>query len=185
MTQLTEAEGQVGLALARQAVETAVRRARLTPRELPVVFSTPRGVFVTLTMDRELRGCIGLPYPVAPLEQAIIEAGASAALHDPRFPPVTLGELDRIRIELTVLTEPVPISGLPSARSDAVQVGRHGLIVRSHNSSGLLLPQVASEYGWNALEFLDHTCRKAGLTKGCWQRPDVEVSLFEGQIFHE
>lgn len=186
MTQLNDAEGRLGLVLARHAVEAAVHGTRPSSGEqLPPVFSEPRGVFVTLTRDGELRGCIGLPYPVVPLEQAIIEAGRSAALQDPRFPPVTPGELERIRVELTVLTMPEPIPVSSSARSDAVRVGRHGLIIRGLGTSGLLLPQVATEYGWNATEFLDQACRKAGLPRGCWRRPDVEVSLFEGQIFHE
>lgn len=185
MRQLTDEEGRLGLALARQAVEAAVRRSRPVHGALPDVFSEPRGVFVTLTRDGQLRGCIGLPYPVAPLGEAIIEAGQSAALHDPRFPPLTLGELDRIRVELTVLTMPTPISGPPSERPNVVEVGRHGLIVRGLGTSGLLLPQVAIEYGWTATEFLGHTCRKAGLPPDCWRRPDIEVSLFEGQIFHE
>ncbi|MGD9937112.1 MAG: TIGR00296 family protein [Methanoregulaceae archaeon] len=185
MTQLSDEEGRVGLALARRAVEAAVQRSHPVPGELSPVFFEPRGVFVTLTRDGELRGCIGLPYPVAPLGQAIIEAGASAALQDPRFSPVAPGELDRVRVELTVLTTPIPLSGPPSARPDSVKVGRHGLIVRGHGTSGLLLPQVATEYGWNATEFLDQTCRKAGLPAGCWRRPEIEVSLFEGQIFKE
>ncbi len=185
MTQLSDEEGRLGMALARQAVEAAVRRQRPAQAPLPPVFSEPRGVFVTLTRNGELRGCIGLPYPVAPLAKAIVEAGTSAALQDPRFPPVQPSELASIRVELTVLTMPAPIGGPAESRAGQVEVGRHGLIVRGHGTSGLLLPQVATEYGWAALEFLDQTCRKAGLQAGCWRRPEVEVSLFEGQIFHE
>ena len=185
MTQLSDEEGRLGLAIARQAVEAAVHRRIPALPSLPPVFSEPRGVFVTLTRGGELRGCIGFPYPVAPLGKAIVEAGTSAALQDPRFPPVGLEELDLIRVELTVLTTPAPIDGPSESRSASVEVGRHGLIVRGRGASGLLLPQVATEYGWTAPEFLDQTCRKAGLPAGCWRRPDVEVSLFEGQIFHE
>jgi len=116
MTQLSDEEGRLGLALARQAVEAAVRRRRPALPSLPPVFSEPRGVFVTLTRGGELRGCIGLPYPVAPLGKAIVEAGTSAALQDPRFPPVGPEELGLIRVELTVLTMPAPIDGPAESR---------------------------------------------------------------------
>ncbi len=185
MTQLSEAEGRAAVDLARRTVEAAVRREPYNRGSLPAVFAERRGVFVTLTRDGQLRGCIGLPYPIAPLADAIVEAGASAALRDPRFPPVQPADLVRIRVEVTVLTMPEPIPGPAERRAERVEVGRHGLIVRGRGTSGLLLPQVATEYGWTSTEFLDQTCHKAGLAGGCWRSPDVEVSLFEGQIFHE
>lgn len=185
MTQLSEAEGRTAVTLARQAVEAAVRRERSSRGALPPVFDERRGVFVTLTENGQLRGCIGLPYPVSPLGDAIIEASSSAALQDPRFAPVRPTELPLLRVEVTVLTLPTPIPGPAESRADHVEVGRHGLIVRGQGTSGLLLPQVATEYGWTPTEFLDQTCRKAGLRSGCWRTPEVEVSLFEGQIFHE
>jgi uncharacterized protein (TIGR00296 family) len=185
MTQLSEAEGRDALVLARRTVEAAVRREAYERGVLPPVFGERRGVFVTLTEDGQLRGCIGLPYPVAPLADAIVEAGASAALRDPRFRPVQPAELPMLRVEVTVLTTPSPIPGPAENRADHVEVGRHGLIVRDQRTSGLLLPQVATEYGWTPTEFLDQTCNKARLRTGCWRTPGVEVSLFEGQIFHE
>ena len=94
-------------------------------------------------------------------------------------------ELPLLRVEVTVLTMPMPIPGPAEKRADLVEVGRHGLIVRGQGTSGLLLPQVATEYGWTPTEFLDQTCRKAGLRTGCWRTPDIEVCVFEGQIFHE
>lgn len=185
MTQLSEAEGQAALALARRTVEAAVRREPHEVGALPPVFDEPRGVFVTLTENGQLRGCIGLPYPVAPLADAIVRAGESAALEDPRFPPVRPSELPLLRVEVTVLTLPTPIPGPAAGRAEHVEVGRHGLIVRGQGMSGLLLPQVATEFGWTPAEFLDQTCNKAGLRTGCWRTPAVEVSSFEGQIFHE
>ena len=185
MTQLSEAEGREALSLARRTVEAAVRREPYERGPLAPVFSERRGVFVTLTEDGQLRGCIGLPFPIAPLADAIVEAGSSAALQDPRFSPVRPAELPRLRVEVTVLTMPAPIPGPAERRAEQVEVGRHGLIVRGQGTSGLLLPQVATEYGWTPTEFLDQTCRKAGLRAGCWRTPEVEVSVFEGQIFHE
>jgi uncharacterized protein (TIGR00296 family) len=185
MKVLTPEEGAAALALARQALDAAVKRERPVPPRLPPVFDEKRGVFVTLTEAGDLRGCIGLPYPVMPLAEAIPEAAASAALHDPRFAPVEPGELPGIRVEVTVLSVPAPLSGPPEARESCVQIGVHGLIAQGLGRSGLLLPQVATEYRWTACEFLDHTCVKAGLPPGSWRSPGVEVLTFEGQIFHE
>lgn len=185
MKVLTPEEGAAALALARQALEAAVRNERFSLPSLPPVFREKRGVFVTLTEGGELRGCIGLPYPVMPLAQALQEAAASAALQDPRFPPVEPEDLPRIHVEVTVLSVPAPVSGPPEGREVCIQVGTHGLIARGLGRSGLLLPQVATEYCWSACEFLDHTCVKAGLPPGSWRSPKVEVLTFEGQIFHE
>jgi len=185
MTQLSDAEGREALSLARRTVEAAVRREPYDRGPLAPVFDERRGVFVTLTENGQLRGCIGLPFPIAALADAIVEAGSSAALRDPRFSPVRPAELPLLRVEVTVLTMPMPIPGPAERRADLVEVGRHGLIVRGQGTSGLLLPQVATEYGWTPTEFLDQTCRKAGLRTGCWRTPDIEVSVFEGQIFHE
>jgi uncharacterized protein (TIGR00296 family) len=185
MKVLTAVEGAAALALARQALDAGVKGERLSPPSLPPVFSEKRGVFVTLTEGGVLRGCIGLPYPVMPLGEAIPEAAVSAALQDPRFPPVEPEELPKVRVEVTVLSVPEPVSGPPESRESCVRVGVHGLIVQGHGRSGLLLPQVATEYRWTACEFLDHTCVKAGLPPGTWKSPRVQVLSFEGQIFHE
>jgi uncharacterized protein (TIGR00296 family) len=185
MKVLSAEEGAAALSLARHALEAAVRNERFSLPSLPPVFREKRGVFVTLTERGELRGCIGLPYPVMPLGEAILEAAASAALQDPRFPPVEPDEIPEIRVEVTVLSVPAPLTGPPGDRESCVQVGTHGLIVQGHGRSGLLLPQVATEYCWTACDFLDHTCRKAGLPPGSWRSPGTEVLTFEGQIFTE
>lgn len=185
MFALTSEEGETAVRLARDALEKSLRCEEFTLPPLPPIFSEKRGVFVTLTRDGDLRGCIGFPYPVLPLGKGIVQAALSAALEDPRFLPVREAELPLLRIEMTVLTVPEPLTCPPEERPGHVEVGRHGLILAGHGRSGLLLPQVASEYGWDAEEFLDHTCLKAGLSPGCWKRADVEVATFEGQIFHE
>ncbi|WP_298669082.1 TIGR00296 family protein [uncultured Methanofollis sp.] len=185
MFALTSEEGGTAVRLARDALEKSLRGEEFTLPPLSRIFSEKRGVFVTLTRDGSLRGCIGLPYPVMPLGKGIVHAALSAALEDPRFPPVRVAELPKIRVEVTVLTVPEPLACLPEERAGHVEVGRHGLVLAGHGRSGLLLPQVAPEYGWDAEEFLDHTCLKAGLPPGCWKRGDVEVATFEGEIFHE
>jgi len=183
MQLLTDNEGAMAVRSARAAIEYAVAKRPGTSFNLPPVFSEKRGVFVTLTKRSSLRGCIGFPYPVMPLGEAIVHAAGAAALEDPRFPPVTKDELAAISLEVTILTVPEPLKGEPAKRPEQVIVGKHGLIARGMGTSGLLLPQVATEYGWDAITFLDHTCTKAGLSKRCWTSKNVEILTFEGQIF--
>jgi uncharacterized protein (TIGR00296 family) len=185
MHALSRDEGAAALALARSAVAHAVRNKRCTPPSLPPIFEEKRGVFVTLKENGLLRGCIGLPYPVMSLSEGLIEAGGSAACEDPRFPPVSPEEVDRLEIEVTVLTTPQPLLGSPAQRPEMVKVGIHGLIVKGYGMSGLLLPQVPVECGWSSREFLAHTCLKAGLPPEAWKTPDIQVFTFEGQIFCE
>jgi uncharacterized protein (TIGR00296 family) len=185
MVLLTADEGAVAVQLARGAIEYAIDKKRKPGLDLTPIFREKRGVFVTLTMQGDLRGCIGFPYPVMPLGDAIDHAAVAAALEDPRFPALEALELPFIRIEVTILTVPQPLTCDPDKRPDHVEVGRHGLIVRGMGTSGLLLPQVATEYGWDSTTFLNQTCGKAGLPDPCWQSRRVEVLTFEGQIFHE
>lgn len=185
MDLLTTDDGELALRLARGAIEYTIAKKPKPFLALSPVFKDKRGVFVTLTKKGELRGCIGFPYPVMPLEEAIEDAAVAAATGDPRFPPVRKDELVSIRAEVTVLTVPVPVEGEPQKRFEKIEVGRHGLIVRGRGLSGLLLPQVATEYGWDSATFLDHTCNKAGLPVRCWTQVSVEILTFEGQIFTE
>jgi len=185
MEMLTPEEGRTAVHLARKAIEKAVDGGRMVLPALPPVFGEKRGVFVTIKRQGRLRGCIGLPYPIRPLGDAIIEAAVSAALEDPRFPPVSRQELTDLNLEVTVLSEPRPLECPPEERPGCVEVGKHGLIVSGLGTGGLLLPQVPTEYGWTSREFLDQTCVKAGLRPGCWKRDDVAVQTFDGQIFEE
>lgn len=178
-------DGEMALRLARGAIEYAIVKKPKPALVLTPVFGDKRGIFVTLTKTGELRGCIGFPYPVMPLGDAIEDAAVAAATGDPRFPPVRKEELSSIGLEVTILTDPVPVIGEPGKRPEKIEVGRHGLIVRGRGTSGLLLPQVATEYGWDSTTFLDHTCIKAGFPERCWTNANVEVLTFEGQIFTE
>ncbi|OFV67152.1 MAG: AMMECR1 domain protein [Candidatus Syntrophoarchaeum caldarius] len=185
---LSEEEGKEALRLARDAIEAYIRDGkRINPDEykLSPVFDEKRGVFVTINKQGALRGCIGFPYPVMQLKNAIVEAAISAASSDPRFPSLSPDELEKIELEVTVLTEPIKLDVKPKDRANAIIIGKHGLIVRNGPYQGLLLPQVALEWGWDAVTFLEQTCLKAGLTPDMWLDEKTDVSIFEGQIFRE
>ena len=183
MDQLSPIEGRLAVRLARTALESRIRGDCMNPESLPPIFSEKRGVFVCVKRHGELRGCIGFPYPMLPLGDAIMQAAVAAVTEDPRFAPVGPREIGDLSVEVTVLTPPVSLQGEPEKRSDKIEVGKHGVIVRGFGTSGLLLPQVAVEYKWDSRTFLDHTCMKAGLRAGCWTGGSVEVLTFEGQIF--
>lgn len=179
-------EGKAAVRLARGSLSSyVVSGSRLPPAALPPVFQEKRGVFVTLHEDAELRGCIGFPYPVLPLGAAIIDSAIQAGIADPRFLPVSAEELDRIVIEVTILTKPEPLDVERSVLPDAVKVGRHGLIIKRGIDSGLLLPQVATEFGLDSTDFLCQTCLKAGLPVDAWLDEETSVQCFEAQIFSE
>ncbi len=149
-------------------------------------FSFKSGVFVTLNTTLGLRGCIGYPLPDKSLFNALEDAAISAATEDPRFSPVKYKELDSITFEVTVLTSPKKIvASKPEEYLSKIKVGRDGLIVKHGFHSGLLLPQVPIEYGWNEEEFLEYTCEKAGLSKKYWKNPETEIQKFEGIVFKE
>jgi hypothetical protein len=175
MKVLERVEGELALRIARGALDAHLAGVAYRLPPAPRIFSE-KGM---------LRGCIGLPLPVLPLGEALVEAAVSAGTGDPRFPPVSREEMKEIHFEVTVLSVPETLTCAPAERPQHVEVGRHGLIMRGRGRSGLLLPQVAAEYGWTAGEFLEHTCGKAGLSPGCWKSPEVEVLTFEGQIFSE
>lgn len=183
----TEEEGEEGLKLARAAIVEQLSKNRKiqAPDNVPVSFEEKRGVFVTLNKHENLRGCIGYPYPIFKLKDAIIDAAISAALNDPRFPPVALDEFKDVTIELTILTTPQVLKEEPGKLPEQIEIGKHGLIVKRGIYQGLLLPQVATENKWSAEEFLCQTCWKAGLPQDAWLLKDTEVSTFEGQIFKE
>jgi len=186
---LTETEGRAAVKLARKTIETFLSEGRLpglqeSGLDLTPVFGENRGVFVTLTEDGLLRGCIGHPYPDSTLKEAILDSAISAATSDPRFPPVEEEELASIVVEVTILTQPEKINVPPKDLPDNVEIGKHGLIVKQGYCQGLLLPQVAPENNMDSIDFLSHTCIKAGLSPDAWLR-GAEVYCFEGQIFKE
>ena len=171
------------LILARRSVETRIREGRFLVKgeDYSEVAPEPRGAFVTLTTSEgELRGCIGHVLPHVALDETVVRMAAAAAQEDPRFEGVTPEEIPDLHIEISALTVPVP---LPSP--EAVEVGRHGLIVSRGWAKGLLLPQVATEYGWDREEFLRHTCLKAGLPPDAWRDPATKIECFEAEVWGE
>ncbi len=143
-------------------------------------FAEECGVFVTLKKHGDLRGCIGLIQGVEPLGDAIKEMAVAAATRDPRFPPVTLEELKEIDVEISVLSPLMPVTSL-----DEIVVGRDGLLLKKGFRSGVLLPQVPTEYGWDRDTFLEHLCLKAGLPPGSHRSPDVQLLRFTAEVFGE
>jgi|SRR3989304_1740776 len=185
---LTKTEGETAVRLARRAMEECLRnKIKIMPDNLPSLFKEKRGVFVTLNKKKtikELRGCIGRPYPILPLGEAIIVSVINAAREDPRFDPVEPGEMDELLIEVTVLTLPRKIKAKPRDIPDKIKIGRDGLIIATGRCQGLLLPQVAVEHGFDCSEFLCQTSMKAGLMPDAWLN-GADVYSFQGQIFEE
>ena len=187
-TQLSDSDGVVLVKTARKAVTQFLSNGNRMKLEsdLEEKFSFKSGVFVTLNNPDGLRGCIGFPIPEKKLSHAIVEGAIAAATEDPRFPSVKTNELNDIVFEVTVLTPPVEIDvSDPTEYLEKIKVGRDGLIIKHSFSSGLLLPQVPVEYGWNVEEFLQHTCEKAGLARDTWKNESVKIEKFEGIIFKE
>jgi uncharacterized protein len=184
-------EGRTAVALARETLDAHLSAKKLEPKRWGQgIFSELRGVFVTINSAEErpdrLRGCVGFPYPVRPLGDAIREAAIAAATEDPRFPPVSKSELGRIVLEVSILTTPQPLEA--AGRQDLpskVRIGVDGLIISRYGLSGLLLPQVATEFGMDQAEFLSQACMKAGLPPDTWLESGTEVLTFQAEIFSE
>jgi hypothetical protein len=185
---LSDSDGEKLVKMARAVVTEFLKNKNKMKldSEFEESFSANAGVFVTINHQSNLRGCIGYALPDKKLYNALEDAAISAATEDPRFPSVTFEELDQITFEVTVLTPPQEIEVTdPKEYPSMIKVGRDGLIVKSGFNSGLLLPQVPKEYGWNEEEFLGHTCEKAGLAKDFWQKKETKVLKFEGIVFKE
>jgi AmmeMemoRadiSam system protein A len=138
------------------------------------------GAFVTLHKNRDLRGCIGYVSGYAPLQEAVADLAVSAAFRDPRFSPLKKSELSEIDIEISVLT---PLENVNDISE--IKIGRDGLKIKQPPYEGLLLPQVAAEYGWDVETFLEHTCSKAGLPSDAWKDESTEIKKFSALIFGE
>jgi hypothetical protein len=185
---LTKEQGKKLLKLARESIETSFSgNYPDIPEKIKKDFSEKQGVFVTLHNKRgQLRGCIGYPMPTLALFDAIVSAARSAAFQDPRFSPIKKEDMDDIVVEISVLTVPELIKvNSPREYLEKIKIGDDGLIIKSAFSSGLLLPQVATEYNWDAEEFLMHTCNKAGLNPEAWKDKNVKLYKFQAQIFSE
>ncbi len=178
---LNKKEQKALLAIARKTLEETVRQGNISPAETKdKALLEKRGVFVTLTKNGKLRGCIGYIVPVMPLYRAVSDMTVSAASRDPRFPPVAKEELKDIHIEISVLG-PLKIVDDPQE----IEIGKHGLFIVSRDNQGLLLPQVATEYMWSREEFLRQTCLKAGLPSNAWREKTTKIYSFSAQIFSE
>jgi len=182
---LSEEEAIFLVKLARRAVERNLKDGSIInpPKETPEKLEEPKGVFVTINAvkdkTRTLRGCIGFPYPTYPLVRAVIEAAVESATRDPRFPPLSMKELDHVVFEVSVLTSPELIKvSKPLEYPSKVKIGVDGLIVERGFYKGLLLPQVPIEWGWNSEEFLCQCCMKAGLSPDCWLLEGTKIYKF-------
>ena len=142
------------------------------------ILKTNCGAFVTLKIGEELRGCIGLISAVKPLYETIIEMAQAAAFDDPRFEPLTKRESEKLEIEISVLSPFRRIIDL-----NEIKPGIHGIMIRHGYHSGLLLPQVATEYHWDRETFLKHTCLKAGLHPDAYLDPKTEIQIFTAEVF--
>jgi AmmeMemoRadiSam system protein A len=179
MSPLSDEDQRCLLAVARRSIEeTAQGRGLPGLESVSGALAERAGAFVTLRGHGVLRGCIGQIEPRQPLARTVAECAASAALHDPRFPPVTPLELPELRIEISVL------SPLFDATPEQIVVGRHGLLVSDRFHQGLLLPQVPVEWSWDRERFLSETCRKAGLPPDAWRR-GARVQAFTTHVFAE
>jgi len=170
------------LEIARRAIEERLRGDAPAPfGELPDELQRTSGAFVTLRRkhDRELRGCVGYVEPKHPLAQTVALAAVAAATNDSRFEPVALEELSLLALDISVLGPVFPIV------ASQVVIGRHGLVIEQAGCRGLLLPQVALEWGWDATTFLEQTCRKAGLPKSAWREQGAVLSAFEAELLNE
>ena len=178
-------DGKLLLELARKILELHFYRKKFDESKYDK-FSEKQGVFVTLHKHGELRGCIGFPHPVYPLKDAVQKAALSAAFDDPRFPALREEELKEIDIEISVLTVPEKIEvKKPEEYFNKIKIGKDGLILRSPLSSGLLLPQVFTEWKVDAHGAVEMTCEKAGLPRDAWKHKEVEIFKFQAEIFSE
>jgi AmmeMemoRadiSam system protein A len=166
------------LQLAHQAIHATLQMREISLDAPCAHLAEPRGVFTSLYLRGALRGCVGYVFPTTPLYRAVAETACAAAFDDNRFDPVKLDEAPSLQIELSILSPPRPIL------ADAIEVGRHGLLITASGLRGLLLPQVPVERGWDRITFLEQTCRKAGLPLDAWQK-GATLEAFTAEVFGE
>jgi AmmeMemoRadiSam system protein A len=169
---------QTLLCLAHESILSALGQLDISLDPPSTALTQARGVFTSLYLGAQLRGCVGYVRPEVSLYRAVAESARAAAFADTRFSPVTIEEAPQIRVELSVL------SSLHPATPDEIEVGRHGLLITMNGSRGLLLPQVALEHGWDRTTLLEQTCRKAGLPLNAWHE-GAAIEAFTAQVFGE
>src|SRR5262245_32050650 len=173
-------ERRAMLALARAAILSAFTGSAVKlPEPQPTCFSLRRGAFVTIHVQGKLRGCIGVIEGREPLRDTIAHCAESAAFRDSRFSTLRPDEVGGLQIEISILSELAPLP------PDQVEIGRHGLLIASSHRHGLLLPQVAVEHQLSREEFLEETCRKAGLPADAWKQTGTQLYGFTCEIFQE
>lgn len=176
---LSAADKQLLLHVARDSIEAHLKGKSAAPvKTESAVLCEPRGAFVSLHRRGQLRGCIGYLEAVKPLLQTVREMAAAAAFHDPRFRPLQADDLADLEIEISVLS---PMRLIVS--TDEIEIGKHGLYIVNGYNRGLLLPQVATQYNWDRLPFLEQTCCKAGLPPDAWQDPHTKIYVFSAEVF--
>ena len=167
------------LQIARKSIESALKGQSLRdPVPHSQALHDPRGVFVTLRIEGELRGCIGYVEPQLPLAAAVLEVARKAAFEDPRFSHLTEPEFSQVEIEISVLSPLERVSDI-----EDIQVGKHGLVIDAGFARGLLLPQVPTAHEWDREQFLRHTAIKAGLPPEAWQKSGVRLFTFTTETF--
>ena len=187
----TLAEGNRLVKAARYSIELFLRSPNFNRAHVEDAvrgLDAKEGVFVTIEHypTMELRGCIGFPNPVGPLNSSVVDAAIAAATEDPRFVPVSHMELEDIIIEVSILSKMEPINGsTPEGIKRKIKISRDGLFLEYGYYSGLLLPIVAVQERWNAEEFLENLCLKAGLAKHMWRQNGIQLYKFTTQIFRE
>ncbi|MCX5807109.1 MAG: AmmeMemoRadiSam system protein A [Proteobacteria bacterium] len=163
---------------ARNAIESVLFGRPEEVVQIPERLKEKGGAFVTIKKKGDLRGCIGYINAILPIFETVKETAIQAAFHDPRFDPVDIKEWEDINIEISVLTPMKKIEDIAE-----IEVGIHGLYIEKGYNSGLLLPQVATEYNWDRMTFLEHTCYKAGLPKNAWKSKDTIIYIFSADVF--
>jgi AmmeMemoRadiSam system protein A len=176
--EFSKEERTVLLCLAHDSIASALEQREISLESPTPHLAEPRGVFTSLYLRGELRGCVGYVLPTCTVYQAVAETARAAAFDDNRFPPVTKEESPHLQIELSILFQPQPI------RAEEIEVGRHGLLISWHGRRGLLLPQVPIEHDWDRITFLEQTCRKAGLPLDAWQH-GTGIEAFTAEVFGE
>ena len=171
-------ERQTLLQLAHRAIAAVLEDSPLDLTPPSEHLAQPRGAFTTLHLQGKLRGCIGYVIVKYSLYRTVAETAQAAAFNDPRFPPITAEEAPELKVDISVLSLPRPIT------PEQVVIGRHGLIVSQHGRRGLLLPQVPLEWGWDREMFLSQTCLKAGLPPDAWQH-GAELQAFTAEVFSD
>jgi AmmeMemoRadiSam system protein A len=179
--EFTQDERKLLLRLAHESILSAPQLSGNPDSGIPdppsAHLAEPRGVFTSLYLSDELRGCVGYALPLNPLYRAVAETARAAAFEDTRFHPVSREEAESLQIELSILTPPQQLA------AEAIEVGRHGLLITRGTYRGLLLPQVPVEYHWDRVTFLEQTCRKAGLPLNAWKESGTKIEAFMAEVF--